>query len=112
METALQCIWKRGVLKKGLGTCHGIAGNGYSFLLLYCATKKEEHYYHAMKMAECAFNKDVQQGIATYDDPQRFTVGVADCPYSLMEGLAGTICFFCDLLHPELAAFPGYAGEF
>ena len=63
-------------------------------------------------MGLCMLNKDVQQEVKVYEDPQRLSVGVPDHPYSLMEGLAGTLCFCCDLLHPELAAFPGYAGEF
>jgi len=29
-----------------------------------------------------------------------------DCPYSLYEGLAGTVCFYTDLLQPDKAAFP------
>lgn len=28
-------IWSKGLLKKGPGLCHGIAGNGYVFLLLF-----------------------------------------------------------------------------
>jgi hypothetical protein len=29
-----------------------------------------------------------------------------DRPYSLYEGLAGTVCFLTDLLQPEKASFP------
>ena len=112
MERALICIWKRGLLGKGFCLCHGITGNAYAFLTLFSSTKRDEYYYYAMMMGQCIFNKDIQQKVDTYSDPQRFSVGVADHPYSLMEGLAGTICFYCDLLHPEQAAFPGYAGEF
>ena len=53
----------------------------------------------------------VLEAIATCFDPQRQSQGMADFPYSLMEGLAGTICYHCDLLHPKTAAFPGYDGE-
>ena len=28
-------VWERGLLKKGPGLCHGVAGNGYTFLYLY-----------------------------------------------------------------------------
>lgn len=28
-------IWERGLLKKGPGICHGVAGNAYAFLLLH-----------------------------------------------------------------------------
>lgn len=38
LEAARQCadvVWKRGILTKGFGLCHGMAGNGYAFLHLY-----------------------------------------------------------------------------
>ena len=31
MDWALNVIWNRGIVKKGLGLCHGIAGNVYIF---------------------------------------------------------------------------------
>lgn len=42
LQTALQCgevIWSRGLLKKGYGICHGVAGNAYAFLSLFQQTK-------------------------------------------------------------------------
>lgn len=39
-EKALDLIWKRGVLRKGPGICHGVAGGGYAFLLYYRLTQK------------------------------------------------------------------------
>ncbi|GIQ92399.1 lanthionine synthetase C-like, partial [Kipferlia bialata] len=27
-----ETVWERGLLRKGVGLCHGIAGNGYAFL--------------------------------------------------------------------------------
>ena len=62
-------------------------------------------------MAEMMQNDSVLNAVATYFDPQRQYQGVADFPYSLMEGLAGKICYRCDLLHPQSAASPGYDGE-
>ena len=111
LERALNVVWSRGVIKKGLGLCHGIAGNAYAFLMMYRHTNEEKHLYRAFKMAELMQNHCVLDAIATYFDPQRQCQGVADFPYSLMEGLAGTICYHCDLLHPQSAAFPGYDGE-
>ncbi|KAF5270875.1 hypothetical protein FQA39_LY08320 [Lamprigera yunnana] len=35
--------WHKGLLKKGPGICHGIAGNGYLFLLLYRLTKDKKY---------------------------------------------------------------------
>jgi hypothetical protein len=31
---AADTLWERGLLRKGVGLCHGIAGNGYAFLSL------------------------------------------------------------------------------
>lgn len=41
VEAAKRCgdlIWRRGLLRKGPGICHGVAGGGYAFLLLYRLT--------------------------------------------------------------------------
>lgn len=34
-KRAGECVWERGILKKGYGICHGTAGNGYALLYLY-----------------------------------------------------------------------------
>ncbi|XP_046745140.1 lanC-like protein 2 isoform X2 [Diprion similis] len=42
LRVALECgdvVWSRGLLKKGYGICHGVAGNAYTFLYLYQTTK-------------------------------------------------------------------------
>jgi lantibiotic modifying enzyme len=41
LEAAVACgdvVWQRGLLKKGCGICHGVAGNAYVFFQLYQAT--------------------------------------------------------------------------
>lgn len=111
LDLALGNIWEKGLLKKGFGTCHGIAGNAYAFLLMYRHTKAEELLYRAHKMAEAMRSDEIGKAVEAFIDPQRKTIGVPDYPYSLMEGLAGTICYCCDLLHPDTAAFPGYEGD-
>ncbi len=111
LDLTLKNIWERGLLKKGNGLCHGIAGSGYAFLMMYRYTGAEEHLYRAHKMAEAIRNEDIKKEIGITKDRQRYVIGVPDYPYSLMEGLGGTICFCCDLLYPESAAFPGYEGD-
>ena len=32
-------VWRRGLLKKGYGLCHGAAGNAYTFLHVYQLTR-------------------------------------------------------------------------
>jgi len=91
---AAECCWKQGLLKKGPGICHGVAGTGYVFLLMYRLTQDKLHLYRATKCAEFLYS------------PQFQTARTPDCPLSLYEGWAGTACFLTDLLQPEKAAFP------
>lgn len=111
LDQALQTVWERGLLRKGFGLCHGIAGSGYTFLMMYRYTGSEEYLYKAHKMAEAIRSDEIGKEVEVFVDPQRYSVGVADFPYSLMEGLGGTVCFCCDLLHPNTAGFPGYEGD-
>jgi lantibiotic modifying enzyme len=108
LDRALQLVWERGILKKGVGLCHGVSGSGYTFLMMYRYTGAEEHLYRAYRMAEAMRSDEVKQAFLGFHDPQRYSVGIPDFPYSLMEGVGGALCFCCDLLHPESAAFPGY----
>ena len=50
----------------------------------------------------------MMKAISSYEFEDRYKVGISDYPYSLMSGLAGDICFMCDLLDPFNAKFPGY----
>lgn len=88
-------VWRKGLLKKGPGICHGVAGNAYVFLLLFRLTQNPLQLYRANKFAEFLTHPVfIQQA------------RIPDCPFSLYEGLAGTVCFLIDLLHPENASFP------
>ncbi|PVD30461.1 hypothetical protein C0Q70_09727 [Pomacea canaliculata] len=99
LQAAEQCcdvVWQRGLLKKGLGLCHGAAGNAYSFLALFRLTQNQKHLYRACKFAEWCCD---------YGRHQSFT---PDHPFSLFEGIAGTIYFLVDMLDPLNARFPAY----
>ena len=98
LRAALKCgdlIWRKGLLKKGPGICHGVAGNGYAFLLLYRLTGDQEHLYRARCFADFLGRREFAEGART-----------PDCPLSLYEGLAGTACFLADLARPDGATFP------
>ncbi|XP_038059117.1 lanC-like protein 3 [Patiria miniata] len=98
LQACLRCgdvTWEKGLLKKGPGLCHGIAGSGYVFLLLHRLTGDKKHLHRALQFA--AFMEE---------DQFRREARVPDAPYSLYEGLAGTACFLADLLEPEKAEFP------
>ena len=112
LESAIKAandIWKRGALRKGRGLCHGIAGNGYTFLALYKTTKDEAWLQMALKFAVVlGFDEEYDKSVRSYEDPQRMVVGVPDFPYSLMEGACGTLCFLVDCVQPHVAKFPGF----
>uniref|UniRef100_A0A6I8ND58 Glutathione S-transferase LANCL1 n=1 Tax=Ornithorhynchus anatinus TaxID=9258 RepID=A0A6I8ND58_ORNAN len=99
LSDALQCsevIWKFGLLKKGYGLCHGAAGNAYAFLALYNLTQDVKFLYRACKFAEWCLDYG-EHGCRT-----------PDTPFSLFEGMAGTIYFLADMLVPPKAKFPAF----
>lgn len=98
LDSCLKCgdlIWTKGLLSKGPGICHGVAGNGYVHLLLFRLTGDQKHLYRAMKFAEFLENETFLEEART-----------PDRPFSLFEGLSGTVCFLVDMLQPENAEFP------
>uniref|UniRef100_A0ACB8FZU6 LanC-like protein 1 n=1 Tax=Sphaerodactylus townsendi TaxID=933632 RepID=A0ACB8FZU6_9SAUR len=99
LSDALQCaevIWQWGLMKKGCGLCHGTAGNAYAFLTLYNLTQDVKYLYRACKFADWCLSYG-QHGCRT-----------PDTPFSLFEGMAGTIYFLADLLVPTKAKFPAF----
>jgi lantibiotic modifying enzyme len=99
LESCKRCadvVWERGLLKKGPGICHGVAGNGYVFLCLYRLTDDPVYLNKARCFADFMFSEEFQ------------SARTPDAPYSLYEGLAGAVCFLIDLLDPATAEFPFY----
>ncbi|XP_060754448.1 glutathione S-transferase LANCL1 [Neoarius graeffei] len=99
LQDAMHCgevIWHRGLLKKGYGLCHGAAGNAYAFLALYRLTQEPKHLYRACMFADWCMSYG-KHGCRT-----------PDTPFSLFEGMAGTIYFLTDLLQPTTAKFPAF----
>ena len=43
-------VWDRGLLRKGYGLCHGVAGNGYALLAMYQATGEHIYLWKAVKV--------------------------------------------------------------
>jgi len=41
-KIAKEVVYPRGLLKKGVGLCHGISGNAYAFLAIYCHLLEKE----------------------------------------------------------------------
>ncbi|XP_035981331.1 lanC-like protein 2 isoform X2 [Fundulus heteroclitus] len=99
LKEAVDCaevIWQRGLLRKGYGICHGTAGNGYAFLTLYKITQEKKYLYRACKFAEWCL------------DYGTHGCRIPDRPYSLFEGMAGTIHYLSDMANPEASCFPAF----
>ena len=45
-------MWGRGLLKKGPGACHGVAGSAYALLALYRATQNPMWLHRALQFAQ------------------------------------------------------------
>ena len=107
-------IWAQGLLKKGYGLCHGIAGNAFSFLLaskcqLLFESQEETEVLRSMCLAFMSAKKvdHVWKSVQGFSHPQRYRVGICDFPFGLMNGLAGDVCLHLDLLGLSLG-FPGF----
>ena len=131
-QKAGEITWRQGLLLKGNGLCHGITGNGYMLHCLYRTFRRlsqitlkddtedreetkrlaqiaEKFRLRAFSFALASTDRKIQRQCQEYEDPQRLNKGICDHPFSLMEGLAGDICFLSDLLRDENdVRFPGY----
>jgi len=106
-SNAGEAIWHRGILLKGNGICHGITGNAYMLHSLYRYMSKDSRWKHRFAcFAGATWDEKIQNIVQNYKDPQRITTGMPDTPYSLMEGLGGTVVFYADILNEML--FPGF----
>lgn len=89
-----EVVWKNGLTRK-IGLADGISGNAYAFLSLYRLTGESIYIERAKAFASFLY----------YNAPK--LVG-ADHAYSLFQGLAGTACFWFDIISPETSKFPGF----
>ena len=110
-----KCLWKRGILYKGNGLCHGMSSICYALIKLYKHTKDELYLNEAMGIAFATVDPEIQALVSEYKDPQRKKKGVPDTPYSLMEGDGGLLIMYYDLIslingNSDIMTgkFPGY----
>lgn len=90
-ELAKECAeftWKYGLLKKGGGLCHGIAGNAYTFV-----------NYHRLSQDPIWWTRVLRYALKCIE-----WNNASDC---FMEGLCGVLYFLVDIrLHEAQACFP------
>ena len=114
--------WEQGLLLKSTGLCHGIAGNGYAVHSLYRLFKwlsdesvlnsdvsmfktisiqwRIRAFMFAKTLCDPYIRKQSEQYIIS-KKIERLTEGKPDHPYSLMEGIAGEVCFLADMITGE-----------
>ncbi|KAL7581288.1 hypothetical protein ACA910_006055 [Epithemia clementina (nom. ined.)] len=92
IEIANQVIWPRGLLRKGVGLCHGISGNAYALLAVAGLDENDisSDSNNFRTKAQCFVDFAVQH-LADLEY-------VPDRPYSLYEGLGGLCLLLLDLM--------------
>lgn len=80
----------------GYGLCHGPSGNAYAFLRMHQLTGDQKYLHRAVIFAHwcCDYGNHGNR--------------TPDAPFSLFEGLAGTLYFLLDILRPLDAKFPAF----
>ena len=116
---ARDVIYQRGLLKKGVGLCHGISGNAYTFLSIFRARNLEAERSNTGKdlnNEESSFGKNNRYDSEWIRMAKEFASfafqnlehleHVPDRPYSLFEGLGGLSLLLLDLSRPNESHFP------
>ncbi|KAH8116097.1 hypothetical protein DFH11DRAFT_1506897 [Phellopilus nigrolimitatus] len=93
---ASENVWKEGLVTKGLGVCHGVAGNAWPWLL-------NAHAKRGTPEADISLSRALAFLLHARELPPLATPSAhtspyrtPDHPYSLFEGLAGTVCAWVD----------------
>jgi lantibiotic modifying enzyme len=93
-QIADEVVWPRGLLRKGAGLCHGIAGNAYA--LLAVGRSEPSFVFKALSFFEFSLKHAEELDM------------VPDWPYSVYGGLGAVCTLALDLKCPEQATFPLY----
>lgn len=87
LPLVLDDVWHRGLLRKGVGMCHGVSGHGLLFLAHYRATQDRRSLARACLFAHAAL---------TMPELREGTLG-GDDPYSLFNGFGARVLFLVEL---------------
>jgi len=112
IEFAANLVYKRGLLRKGVGLCHGVAGSVYALLAASNALDTcSNSQYFLSRAAHLAL-------LSTFREEMTSTreMITPDHPWSLYEGLAGMCCALAEVLcrldkkgcRRPLSGFPGF----
>lgn len=101
-RVAAECVWRRGLTKKGPGLCHGASGNGYALLVAARALMPVDPV--AGRLLEARAKRFA---LWVSEHATELATELADAPGSLFEGLAGAVAFVADSADASDAWFPG-----
>jgi len=105
-ELAVGVIWQRGILRKGVGLCHGISGNAYSLLSLARPppNSTSESESEDTVTARTSWMQRTCHFAATGMERLSRLENIPDHPYSVFEGAGGLALLMMELgilLHPK-----------
>lgn len=92
-DVATSVIRPRGLLRKGVGLCHGIAGNAFCFLGLANAERELQGDGQTSSEINAAYEY-ANFALDHFDELK----SIPDRPYSLYEGIAGLCCLLLALV--------------
>jgi hypothetical protein len=96
VQIGSDAVWKYGLLSKGGGLCHGITGNALPLIMLYnpldSSTDRLLSYGLAMLMEARETLPFSRANLGSEATKNEREYRMPDHPYSLFEGLAGTVC--------------------
>ena len=107
-----EAVWRRGLLRKGPGVCHGIGSGMYAFLALYRMTGDDLWLQRASAFGLYSLHnaprgigqRTLQRSKLARRDRELWMR--PDEPYCLFNGMAGAAVAFMDMASPLTASFP------
>lgn len=107
---ASEIVWARGILKKGVGICHGVAGNAYLFLYLHRVTNDPMYLLRAQTFIKAAVEWEEAYEL------ERKRALTAGEEFGLFEGWGGVARVLMDLIWSEgqrglVGVFAGAEGQ-
>jgi Lanthionine synthetase C-like protein len=98
-RTASDKVWAEGLLKKGIGVCHGVTGNAWPLLLASESSGQQQRQQDTcleLSRALAFLVHSVDLPPLELHGPSPAPYQEPDVPYSLFEGLAGAVCAWVD----------------
>ncbi|KAH9475889.1 LanC-like protein GCL2 [Psilocybe cubensis] len=111
IQQGARFVYKHGLLRKGVGLCHGVAGSVYALLAASDALDSSSNKRFFAKAAHLAFLATLREDLTTSKE-----MLIPDHPWSLYEGIAGACCAYAEVLsrldsndsRRSVSGFPGY----